>query len=154
MTATVIDGKASAARLREKIAAEAVRLKAAHGLVPGLATVLVGNDPASEVYVRNKNKTAEAIGFKSVHHHLPETASAASRTSSASPLKRLCRPCSRLYGSAASCTAVASEICRYVALITIVRKETDRELKRSIVERLAGMPKNKAAQDYLMEIIK
>jgi methylenetetrahydrofolate dehydrogenase (NADP+) / methenyltetrahydrofolate cyclohydrolase len=71
MTATVIDGKASAARLREKIAAEAARLKAAHGLVPGLATVLVGHDPASEVYVRNKGKTAEALGFKSVHIALP-----------------------------------------------------------------------------------
>ena len=71
MTATFIDGKASAARLREKIAAEAARLKAAHGLVPGLATVLVGNDPASEVYVRNKGKTAEALGFKSVHVALP-----------------------------------------------------------------------------------
>ena len=67
MTATVIDGKASAAKLREKIAAEAARLKAAHGLTPGLATVLVGSDPASEVYVRNKGKTAEALGFKSVH---------------------------------------------------------------------------------------
>jgi methylenetetrahydrofolate dehydrogenase (NADP+)/methenyltetrahydrofolate cyclohydrolase len=71
VTATVIDGKASAAKLREKIAAEAARLKAAHGLVPGLATVLVGNDPASEVYVRNKGKTAEALGFKSVHIALP-----------------------------------------------------------------------------------
>jgi methylenetetrahydrofolate dehydrogenase (NADP+) / methenyltetrahydrofolate cyclohydrolase len=71
MTATVIDGKASAARLKEKIAAEAARLKSAHGLVPGLATVLVGNDPASEVYVRNKGKTAEALGFKSVHIALP-----------------------------------------------------------------------------------
>jgi methylenetetrahydrofolate dehydrogenase (NADP+)/methenyltetrahydrofolate cyclohydrolase len=67
MTATIIDGKASAAKLREKIAAEAVRLKSAYGLQPGLATVLVGNDPASEVYVRNKGKTAEALGFKSVH---------------------------------------------------------------------------------------
>jgi methylenetetrahydrofolate dehydrogenase (NADP+)/methenyltetrahydrofolate cyclohydrolase len=67
MTATIIDGKASAARLREKIAAEATRLKSAHGLQPGLATVLVGNDPASEVYVRNKGKTAEALGFKSAH---------------------------------------------------------------------------------------
>ncbi len=67
MTATVIDGKASAARLREKIAAESLRLKSQHGLQPGLATVLVGNDPASEVYVRNKGKTAEALGFKSVH---------------------------------------------------------------------------------------
>jgi methylenetetrahydrofolate dehydrogenase (NADP+) / methenyltetrahydrofolate cyclohydrolase len=71
MSATVIDGKASAARLKEKIAAEAARLKSAHGLVPGLATVLVGNDPASEVYVRNKGKTAEALGFKSVHVALP-----------------------------------------------------------------------------------
>jgi methylenetetrahydrofolate dehydrogenase (NADP+)/methenyltetrahydrofolate cyclohydrolase len=71
MTGTLIDGKASAAKLREKIAAEAARLKAAHGLVPGLATVLVGHDPASEVYVRNKGKTAEALGFKSVHVALP-----------------------------------------------------------------------------------
>jgi methylenetetrahydrofolate dehydrogenase (NADP+) / methenyltetrahydrofolate cyclohydrolase len=71
MTAIVIDGKASAAKLREKIAAETARLKSAHGLIPGLATVLVGHDPASEVYVRNKRKTAEAIGFKSVHVELP-----------------------------------------------------------------------------------
>lgn len=71
MTATVIDGKASAARLREKIAAESQRLKSEHGLQPGLATALVGNDPASEVYVRNKGKTAEALGFKSVHVALP-----------------------------------------------------------------------------------
>jgi methylenetetrahydrofolate dehydrogenase (NADP+)/methenyltetrahydrofolate cyclohydrolase len=71
MTATVIDGKASAARLREKIAATAADLKSAHGIVPGLATVLVGNDPASEVYVRNKRKTAEALGFNSVHVELP-----------------------------------------------------------------------------------
>ena len=71
MTATIIDGKASAAKLREKIAAETARLKSQHGLQPGLATVLVGNDPASEVYVRNKGKTAEALGFKSVHVALP-----------------------------------------------------------------------------------
>ena len=67
MTATIIDGKTSAARLREKIAAETQRITAAHGIQPGLATVLVGNDPASEVYVRNKGKTAQALGFKSVH---------------------------------------------------------------------------------------
>ena len=71
MTATVIDGKASAAKLREKIAAYTADLKAKHNLQPGLATVLVGKDPASEVYVRNKRKTAEAIGFKSVHVELP-----------------------------------------------------------------------------------
>src|SRR3984957_16422524 len=70
MTAIVIDGKASAAKLREKIAAFTAELTAKHGIQPGLATVLVGNDPASEVYVRNKRKTAEAIGFKSVHVEL------------------------------------------------------------------------------------
>src|SRR5580765_5876668 len=77
MSATVIDGKASAAGLREKIAAHAAVLKSKHGLQPGLATVLVGKDPASEVYVRNKRKTAEAIGFKSVHVELPADVSQA-----------------------------------------------------------------------------
>ena len=71
MAAILIDGKASAAKLREKIAAKTLELKTAHGLTPGLATVLVGSDPASEVYVRNKGKTAEALGFKSVHVALP-----------------------------------------------------------------------------------
>jgi methylenetetrahydrofolate dehydrogenase (NADP+) / methenyltetrahydrofolate cyclohydrolase len=75
VTAKIIDGKATAASLREKIVAETARLKSAHGIVPGLATVLVGNDPASEVYVRNKGKTAEAIGFKSLHYALPADAS-------------------------------------------------------------------------------
>jgi methylenetetrahydrofolate dehydrogenase (NADP+)/methenyltetrahydrofolate cyclohydrolase len=74
MTARIIDGKGFAAGLRARVAEEAARLKAAHGLVPGLATVLVGNDPASEVYVRNKGKTAEAIGFRSFHYSLPESA--------------------------------------------------------------------------------
>jgi methylenetetrahydrofolate dehydrogenase (NADP+) / methenyltetrahydrofolate cyclohydrolase len=77
MTASIIDGKAHAARLKTRLIEETARLKAEHGLVPGLATVLVGNDPASEVYVRNKNKTAEALGFKSVHHHLAEDTSEA-----------------------------------------------------------------------------
>jgi len=77
MAATVIDGKASAARLREKIASFTAELKSRHGLQPGLATVLVGQDPASEVYVRNKCKTAEAIGFKSVHLELPADVSQA-----------------------------------------------------------------------------
>jgi len=77
MAATVIDGKASAAKLREKIAAYTQELKSKHGLQPGLATVLVGKDPGSEVYVRNKRKTAEAIGFKSVHVELPADVSQA-----------------------------------------------------------------------------
>ena len=77
MSASIIDGKFYAAALRARLAQETARLKAGHGLVPGLATVLVGDDPASEVYVRNKNKTAEALGFNSVHRHLPAGASEA-----------------------------------------------------------------------------
>jgi methylenetetrahydrofolate dehydrogenase (NADP+)/methenyltetrahydrofolate cyclohydrolase len=77
MSARIIDGKAFAATLRTRIEAEGAKLKREHGVVPGLAAVLVGDDPASEVYVRNKNKTAEAIGFRSVHRHLPAGASEA-----------------------------------------------------------------------------
>jgi methylenetetrahydrofolate dehydrogenase (NADP+)/methenyltetrahydrofolate cyclohydrolase len=77
MTATIIDGKKSAAALRARVAQQAAQMKSAHDLVPGLATVLVGNDPASEVYVRNKGRTAEKLGFKSLHFSLvadtPET---------------------------------------------------------------------------------
>jgi methylenetetrahydrofolate dehydrogenase (NADP+)/methenyltetrahydrofolate cyclohydrolase len=77
MSARIIDGKAFAAGLRARVQDETAKLKVAHGIVPGLATVLVGNDPASEVYVRNKGKTAEAIGFKSFHYSLPQDASEA-----------------------------------------------------------------------------
>ncbi|HEV2651872.1 MAG TPA: bifunctional methylenetetrahydrofolate dehydrogenase/methenyltetrahydrofolate cyclohydrolase FolD [Rhizomicrobium sp.] len=74
MSATIIDGKAFAAKLRVRVGEEVAKLKAAHGLVPGLATVLVGNDPASEVYIRNKGKAAEALGLKSLHYSLPADA--------------------------------------------------------------------------------
>jgi methylenetetrahydrofolate dehydrogenase (NADP+) / methenyltetrahydrofolate cyclohydrolase len=74
VSATIIDGKKVAAALREKIAAETRRLKSEHGIVPGLATVLVGNDPASEVYIRNKGKIAEKLGYKSLHFSLPAEA--------------------------------------------------------------------------------
>ncbi|HEY8949897.1 MAG TPA: bifunctional methylenetetrahydrofolate dehydrogenase/methenyltetrahydrofolate cyclohydrolase FolD [Rhizomicrobium sp.] len=75
MTARIIDGKAFAAGLRAKVQDETAKLKAERGIVPGLATVLVGNDPASEVYVRNKGKTAEALGFNSFHFSLPSDTS-------------------------------------------------------------------------------
>ncbi|MBI3676448.1 MAG: bifunctional methylenetetrahydrofolate dehydrogenase/methenyltetrahydrofolate cyclohydrolase FolD [Proteobacteria bacterium] len=75
MSAIIIDGKAASAKLRERVVAETARLKSRHGIVPGLATVLVGQDPASEIYVRNKNKMAEALGYKSVSFSLPQTAS-------------------------------------------------------------------------------
>ena len=74
MSARIIDGKAFAARLRERLAAECARLKDAHGLVPGLATVLVGNDPASEIYVRNKGRMARELGYHAVNIPMPAEA--------------------------------------------------------------------------------
>jgi methylenetetrahydrofolate dehydrogenase (NADP+)/methenyltetrahydrofolate cyclohydrolase len=77
MTARIIDGKAIAADLRLKVAAEVQRLQGAHGLTPGLAVVLVGENPASAVYVRSKGKQTVEAGMKSFDHRLPETASEA-----------------------------------------------------------------------------
>ncbi|MHB9146063.1 MAG: bifunctional methylenetetrahydrofolate dehydrogenase/methenyltetrahydrofolate cyclohydrolase FolD [Symbiobacteriia bacterium] len=65
MSAQIIDGKAIAADLRAEVAQGVARLKAAHGFVPGLTVVLVGEDPASQVYVRNKEKAATTIGMNS-----------------------------------------------------------------------------------------
>ena len=66
-----IDGKAKAAELSEKITEETAALARDHGIKPGLAVVIIGEDPASQVYVRNKKRTAEACGFHSVRHSLP-----------------------------------------------------------------------------------
>jgi methylenetetrahydrofolate dehydrogenase (NADP+)/methenyltetrahydrofolate cyclohydrolase len=74
MSATIIDGKAIAADLRARVAAEVARLAAAHGLTPGIAVVLVGNDPASEVYVRTKSRQVVETGMRSFDHRLPESA--------------------------------------------------------------------------------
>ena len=71
MTAQIIDGKAIAVAERQKVAAAARRLKDAHGITPGLAAVLVGDDPASEVYVRNKGRAAREAGLASFEHRLP-----------------------------------------------------------------------------------
>jgi methylenetetrahydrofolate dehydrogenase (NADP+)/methenyltetrahydrofolate cyclohydrolase len=67
--ATVIDGKAFAAQVRGKVAEHVTKLKA-QGIVPGLAVVLVGEDPASQVYVRSKGKMTVEVGMKSVEHKL------------------------------------------------------------------------------------
>lgn len=69
-TADIIDGKAYAAGLIDRVAATVAALKADHGLVPGLAVVLVGEDPASQVYVRNKGEKTIAAGMHSVTHRL------------------------------------------------------------------------------------
>jgi methylenetetrahydrofolate dehydrogenase (NADP+)/methenyltetrahydrofolate cyclohydrolase len=73
--ATIIDGKVYAERVREQVAAEVARLKAEHGLTPGLAVVLVGDDPASQIYVRSKGEQSLAAGMHSVTHRLPEATS-------------------------------------------------------------------------------
>jgi len=75
MTATRIDGKAFAEQIREEVAAGVKALKASHGVTPGLAVVLVGEDPASQVYVRNKVRQTEACGMQSFHHVLDTTTS-------------------------------------------------------------------------------
>jgi methylenetetrahydrofolate dehydrogenase (NADP+)/methenyltetrahydrofolate cyclohydrolase len=71
MTARIIDGKRIAAELRARVADEVARAQREHGLTPGLAVVLVGNDPASEVYVRSKHKQTQAAGMASFEHVLP-----------------------------------------------------------------------------------
>jgi len=70
MTAQIIDGKAFAARVRGQVAEGVARLKSGHGITPGLAVVLVGEDPASEVYVRNKGKQTLEAGMASFEHKL------------------------------------------------------------------------------------
>lgn len=70
MTATVIDGKAFAAKVRAQVAAHVARLKAENGITPGLAVVLVGEDPASQVYVRNKGVQTHEAGMNSFEHKL------------------------------------------------------------------------------------
>ncbi|MEP2533311.1 bifunctional methylenetetrahydrofolate dehydrogenase/methenyltetrahydrofolate cyclohydrolase FolD [Shimia sp.] len=70
MTAQIIDGKAFAATVREKVASHVTRLKEENGITPGLAVVLVGEDPASQVYVRSKGKMTVEVGMSSFEHKL------------------------------------------------------------------------------------
>lgn len=75
MTAKIIDGKAFAATLRQKIAAHVANLKAEHNLTPGLAVIIVGHDPASQVYVNSKAQQTVEVGMNSFKYELPENAS-------------------------------------------------------------------------------
>ena len=68
MSAQIIDGKAFAVNVRQKVAAKVSDLKAAHGITPGLAVVLVGTDPASQVYVKSKGKQTVEVGMNSFEH--------------------------------------------------------------------------------------
>src|ERR1043166_5360309 len=73
-TARIIDGKTIAAQLRERVAAAALALHDAHGVIPGLAAVLVGDDPASQIYVRSKARACTAAGLASFEFRLPTDA--------------------------------------------------------------------------------
>ena len=75
MTAQLIDGKAFAARVRGQVAEHVARLKQDHGIVPGLAVVVVGEDPASQVYVRSKGKQTVEVGMISFEHKLDASVS-------------------------------------------------------------------------------
>jgi len=72
--AVLIDGQAIAAQLRERVAAAAMALRARHDIVPGLATVIVGDDAASHIYVRSKARACQAAGLASFEHRLPADA--------------------------------------------------------------------------------
>ncbi|MBV8537324.1 MAG: bifunctional methylenetetrahydrofolate dehydrogenase/methenyltetrahydrofolate cyclohydrolase FolD [Alphaproteobacteria bacterium] len=77
MTAALIDGKAVAADLQARLAERVARLKQRHGIVPGLAVVLVGEDAASDIYVRSKLRASDKVGLRSFEHRLPAGTSAA-----------------------------------------------------------------------------
>jgi methylenetetrahydrofolate dehydrogenase (NADP+)/methenyltetrahydrofolate cyclohydrolase len=77
VTAEIIDGRAFAARLRERIAAAVPSFREAAGRAPGLAVVLVGEDPASQIYVTSKGKATREAGFESFEHRLPADATQA-----------------------------------------------------------------------------
>jgi methylenetetrahydrofolate dehydrogenase (NADP+)/methenyltetrahydrofolate cyclohydrolase len=77
VTAQIIDGNAIAAQLRRKVGEHVSRLKQEHQLTPGLAVVLVGDDPASQVYVNSKTQQAAEVGIKSVDHRLAATTTTA-----------------------------------------------------------------------------
>jgi methylenetetrahydrofolate dehydrogenase (NADP+) / methenyltetrahydrofolate cyclohydrolase len=75
--AIVIDGQAIAMRLRQRVGASVAELQARHGITPGLAAIIVGDDPASHIYVRNKARACAAAGLASFEHRLPTDATEA-----------------------------------------------------------------------------
>ena len=74
MTAAIIDGKAIAEKVREEVRQAVARMQEDHGYTSGLATVLVGENPASATYVRSKRKICEELGIRSIGHELPADA--------------------------------------------------------------------------------
>jgi len=77
MTAKIIDGAASSAAIRRRLSSQISQVKTVYGVSPGLAVVLVGDNAASDVYVRNKVKQTEEVGMRSFEYRLPATTSEA-----------------------------------------------------------------------------
>ena len=75
MTAKIIDGKAMAKQIREEVKEEVAELTSKYGMPPGLEVILIGADPASAIYVRNKGRASEKVGIRSQTHPLPATVS-------------------------------------------------------------------------------
>jgi methylenetetrahydrofolate dehydrogenase (NADP+)/methenyltetrahydrofolate cyclohydrolase len=75
MTARIIDGKAMAAQIREEVKGEVAEITAKYGTPPGLEVILIGDNPASAIYVRNKGRACDNVGIRSETHHLPSTVS-------------------------------------------------------------------------------
>jgi methylenetetrahydrofolate dehydrogenase (NADP+)/methenyltetrahydrofolate cyclohydrolase len=73
MTARIIDGNAMAAQIREEVKEEVGALTSRYGIQPGLEVILIGDNPASAIYVRNKGRASEKVGIRSETHHLPAT---------------------------------------------------------------------------------
>ena len=73
MAAKIIDGQAMAAQIREEVKEEVAQLTSKYGMPPGLEVILIGEDPASAIYVRNKGRASEKVGVRSQTHHLPAT---------------------------------------------------------------------------------
>jgi methylenetetrahydrofolate dehydrogenase (NADP+)/methenyltetrahydrofolate cyclohydrolase len=73
MTAKIIDGRAIAEQVREEVKEEVAELTSKYGIQPGLEVILIGDDPASAIYVRNKGTASEKVGIRSKTHHLPST---------------------------------------------------------------------------------
>jgi len=73
MAAKIIDGQAMAAQIREEVKEEVAELTSKYGMPPGLEVILIGEDPASAIYVRNKGRASEKVGVRSQTHHLPAT---------------------------------------------------------------------------------
>ena len=79
MAARVIDGKAVAAAVRERVKVDVAAYEAESGRTPQLVTILVGNDPASEIYIRGKHKASGEAGIRSAHHGLDAATRSAAR---------------------------------------------------------------------------